>query len=203
MITSLATRCIASIVETCFQDFAARVESLMPTDAMAIYCEKAPVIFPGGFGIVAASPVLITRTTRHQGEYFSGTFQWHCVTVRAFLTPVGSADDTQPDSVKLPLGDHEYLGIQKGVARAGLSHKRRGRHEVTEEQEEEKWILSRDRILIENCFGRWTSSCSENISLKRHPVRMETYRRDANSEKNADLHETATVRSIIRANSGT
>jgi hypothetical protein len=68
-----------------------------------------------------------------------------------FLT---EEDETGRARTKLFMGDLGYLGINRSGARALLLHKRARGHDLSEVQKEENRILSRDRIIVEDFFGR-------------------------------------------------
>jgi hypothetical protein len=69
-----------------------------------------------------------------------------------FLT---EEDETGRARTKLIMGDLGYLAINRSGARAVLPHKRVRGHDLSEVQKEENRMLSRDRIIVENFFGRW------------------------------------------------
>jgi hypothetical protein len=66
-------------------------------------------------------------------------------------------DETGRARTKLIMGDLGHLGINRSGARALLPHKRVRGHDLLEVQKEENRILSCDRIIVENFFGRWKS----------------------------------------------
>jgi hypothetical protein len=173
-------------VEAYLRDTALPLDGLMPDNATSVHCDEVFENFPAVFGIVDASLVFTNRPRRHQEQYSSGKFKRHCVTVQAVVTPDGQCvclsevfrgnthdkamfdssgvvgfltewDDTGEERAKVIMADLGYLRIQKGGARAVLPQKRGRGQESNEEQKQHDRVLSHDRILVENCVGRWKS----------------------------------------------
>jgi hypothetical protein len=136
-------------------------------------------------GIVGASPVFIRRPGRQQEDYYSGKHRRHCVNVQALVTADGqcahlskadciSTNDKaiferselaeftsyQPPGAagrrhRIIMGDLAYPEITRTCPGAIFPHKRPARGELTSDQKRDNRILSRDRIVVENFFGRW------------------------------------------------
>jgi hypothetical protein len=70
---------------------------------------------------------------------------------------ISERDEEGVDRSKLIMGDLGHLGIARSAVMVLLAHKRRKGRDLTNNQKEENRILSRDRILVENFFGRWKS----------------------------------------------
>jgi hypothetical protein len=176
---------ITRVVHQTLDDVQAPLEQFFPATQADIQCEATFDNHPDAFGIVDASPIFIQRPTKHQDEYYSGKFKRHCVKVQACITPDGQCvhlskvyrgrthDKAMFDHSGLAefllfhppgsdaprhqiiIGDLGYLGINRTCPGALLPHKKPAHGRLTPEQKHENQILSRDRILIENFFGRW------------------------------------------------
>jgi hypothetical protein len=73
------------------------------------------------------------------------------------LTFLTEQDESGLGRTKLIMTDLGYIGINRSVARVGLPHKRNRGNDLSEIQKDKNRVLSRNRILLENFFGRWKS----------------------------------------------
>jgi hypothetical protein len=139
--------------------------------------------FPQAFGIVDASPVYIRRPGKNQKKYYSGKYKRHCVKIQAFVNADGRClhlsqvskgaghdkrlfdasglttfleyREGQRIRHKAILADLGYCGIQTAIPEAILPYKNTRGGTLDEAKRDHNRLLSRDRILVENFFGRW------------------------------------------------
>jgi hypothetical protein len=159
--------------------------TLLPREDAALRCVEKFEEFTDADAIADASPVFISRPRRNQHHYYSGEYKRHCVKVQVLILPDGQCihlskvyrgrthDKAIFDSSRVAnvlsfrrrnsvthypiLADLGYLGITRTCPMAILPYKRQPGRELGEAQKEHNRKLSRDRILVENCFGRWKS----------------------------------------------
>jgi transposase len=159
-------------------------DSVFAPTSDAVNCTLMFENYPRVFGIVDASPVFIQRPIRHADQYYSGEYRRHCAKVQVLVTPDGqcvhysqvflgrtydkaifdasglryrieSMDEEGRDCQNTIMGDLGYLGIIHTCPKAILPHKHPPHGQLTEHQKEVNRRLFRDRILVENFFGRW------------------------------------------------
>jgi hypothetical protein len=141
--------------------------------------------FADAFGIVDASPIFIERPIVNQGEYYSGKYKRPCIKVQAFVNPDGlclhlskvskgaghdkrlfdasglvellSFQAGHRTRHKIILADLSYQGIRTTIPEAILPHKKPPNGTLSQQEKDFNKLLSRDRFLVENFFGRWKS----------------------------------------------
>jgi hypothetical protein len=135
--------------------------------------------YPQAYGAVDASVVRIWRPRVDQQLYYSLKHKCHCVKVQALVAPdgicmhvsavyKGSVHDKKLFDVsnvadfltvegrhRQFLADSGYQGLQRSIPEVILPFKKPRNDELTEEQKEHNRTLSRNRIIVENFFGRW------------------------------------------------
>jgi hypothetical protein len=161
------------------------LEQFFPANQANIQCELTFENHPEVFCIVDTSPAFIQRPARHQTDCYSGKYKRHYVKVQACLTPDGQcvplakvyrgrthdkaifdssgladfliyrAPGSDAPHHRIIIADLGYVGITHPCPNALLPHEKLAGGQLTADQKRENQILSRDRILIENCFGQW------------------------------------------------
>jgi hypothetical protein len=177
----LSLALVARTIHQTLNEIEGQLEQFFAQTRADIQCDISFENYPDALGVVDASPIFIQRPVRHQSQYYSGKFKWPCVKVQAFVTGDGQRvhlskvyrgathdkamfdhsglsqflAPAEGESHPIILADLGYIGITRVCPNAVLPHRKPPFRPLAEAKQKENRVLSRDRILIENFFGRW------------------------------------------------
>lgn len=195
---------------------------------------------PEAIGAIDATPIFIQRPTDQetQRSVYSGKYKRHCMKIQCLVSPDGlcihyagayrgAKHDSKifrdsrvaefaknsKDGIKPILADSGYQGCQDVYPELVIPYKKRPGGQLSEDQKNFNHDLSRDRIIVENFFGRMKTLfgvlkvfrgtteqlqillpiivCLTNFYIERHPRRLLSYDRIEGKDHQSDDEDSA------------